>query len=431
MKLKKLLTLGLLTLGLFSPFTKNLIKTKAASDSYVRQFIDYEPTEDLAYIYYMPGDRDYTYKKMGVIFTFDDYNGTIESINRLSFRIKYRKQTNFFHGVGNWWENLFGNPPKYGDLVTVEETVKASLDYSWEIKKGTQSQAGIPTLPAPVYNDPEKLTFPAIGKMADLFEAEEAARDLVGDSAFNSAWLKSIVTGGPYYMPTPKQRLNDSSFAYAYREWYAIIPISWTEEVGPESIDCYLFDGTHISDGLDENGDPFIDPETGSKYIDATTAKDFGVAINGQQAKVTKVEITGFAPGTDNFVVLNNANWNLAAKEPGTTLHSAQFGTNKTENLNWAISNNNRYIFITWSGDATTAKNIKIRIFYEGTSAWLINVTDKDGNFLPDPVTVQRTQPNSGGLVFKDLLIIIGIVILLIIILVILYDIFKALILGR
>lgn len=426
--LRKLLLNAITFIGIIAPFNNHVEGAKAAT---IGVDIDYT-SDSFAYVYNLPENGDLAYATINILFAFDEVESVnpIETINRMGFRVTYLKPTNIFHHIGNWWNNLWGNPPTNGTKTTVDMIIKANTIKSFEIKQMSTSQL---IVPGPTYEDKSKLSFPSIGKMSQLFEAEDYARRFGSEIEFKDWYKKNALTGGPYYKPTPNDRINDNAFAYAHRKWYAIVPIPWAEEIAPESIDCYLMDGTHVKDGLNEEGDPYVEetgPNAGSKYIDAVVSQNYAFAINGNDAKLKKIEVSGYTSGNNTIVTISNGGVDMTTKQPINLINNYRFASNVTQTLDWNIKNDNRYIYIFWEGNDTSAQQIKIRFYYESSSnAWFINLK-KDGEYFPDPIVPQRPQPGI-NLNFNDLLIAIGIALGLILIIAIAYDFLKTAILRR
>lgn len=434
-KLNKILLLATTLLTMLAPSKSNeMTMASATSDdvTWVKKNIDYGPA-DFAYIYTFGTKGDLAYGQVNILFAFDDAEQDIDIINRLGFRVTYRKPSTVLHDIGNWWQNIWGNPPKHGDLITETFIIKASTAYTFEIKQTSTSYA---ILPAPQYKDISKLGFSAIGKMAELKQAESSARDLVDGVEMTDWYLKNTLTGGPAYKPTAKDRINNDKFSYSSRKWYAIIPVSWSDEnLSLESIDCMLFDGTHIRDGLNEDGEAETEidgPYINSRYIDVYASKDFAVAINGTNAKLKAINVDGYTAGNDTLVKIENSGWDYVNNKQTAIQKSYLIERNLTKTLDWTITDSNRYIFIKWGGMRADAEKIKIRLYYENTNqevAWIINVADKNGNMFPDPIQPDRPQ-ELPELQFDDLIVAMAIILGLVIAIYLIWDVFKALLVG-
>lgn len=435
MKMKNLINTAILVItSIFALNTTNYVKTSAYSSAP----IDYDHsanTSDVGMIA-MPdkhGSLGVGYEIKYIVVAFDsaDKENPIETINRMGFRIRYTKATNFFHSIGNWFEQkIFNNPPKYGEIVTVAETVNASKMYSLKWKHIASTNFPINAIYG--FAEPEKLDIPAIGRMSQLLAAEKAAKEmLVSPGGEVSEWIKNNLVISGYNYKGDNAGFNVPGKTLPNREFYAIIPFNWAEDVGPESIDCVLFDGTHISDGLNEDGKPFVN-EHNEKYIEAVATKDFGLAINGNNAVLKRIEVRGYDLSNDTIIKLNNANYDYETHLPINTKNTTLITYNQTTILNWEITNNNRYIFISSESSAEEASKIKIRFIYENSSdaaAWLLNVTDGDGNFLPGPIPLPK-EPKL-ELEFKDLLIIMGVVAGLVVALALAYDFLKTAVFSK
>lgn len=468
MKTLNKITLSLIAFfGVLAP-TKTLQRTSAAviDSSLVRTFIDYGQ-DDYAYLHAYNHDGtelpEHTVETGGValktqfmLFGFDsaDKNNPIETINRMGFRISYRIPDNFFHKVGNWWNSLWDNPPKYGSIHTEAIMVKANQELTFAFptfSNGHPLGDGLEKY----YKRPDDLHFPAIGKMSDLFKAEEAATLYTDElknakqppSTANVYWVDTYknyglgTTGGYKYEMIPTGKLNDSSKSFAKREFYAAIYFPFLEEIGPETIDCYMFDGTHVSDGLNEDGEAYIEddpvsPNNGEKYIDVVVSKDRGIAINGTNAKLKSIKVEGYSSINKTLVFLENGGGYDNENSKTTNIkHKFLLSDNGTKDLNWTITNQNRYIIVDWDKSSTNASEIKIRFYYETDNdnvAWKLNLTDKDGNFLPEPIKPDPGRDKGlAELHLKDLILIISIIIAMVLILAIAYDFMKTAIFTR
>lgn len=311
----------------------------------------------------------------------------VDSIVRMGFEITYRKESGFDE-LRNMIRTTFGKEPKHGTITKDSVLVKASTEYSF-LDKYNVTELEINDENSSKYN------YPAIGKVADLFKAEEMYwEDLLNKTNGDAYWGKS---GGYYYNFNQKDRLNNNQKSFAHREFYAVIPYTWTEKVQPESIKCYLMDGTLIDDGLDEDGNAYVDPITEDYYIDLTVGRDVGVAINGTNARVTRIEISGYDNLNDTGILIQNSNFDYATQSTTNVVHQKLFVGNTTYNAHWTITNENRYIFIKFDGELVDANKLKVRVFYKNDNAkqsWIIRVTDADGKFLPPPYeTVPTMRP--------------------------------------
>lgn len=372
-------------------------------------------------------------KVQSILFGFDELpDKPIESIRRMHFRIQYLEEASIWDKIGNWFQNtILDKPNKHGTLKTKDVTVyndhRDYIDYSFKWTKYID-MTGVHDNKL-TYVDETKLTFKAIGKVADLLEAEKNARRFTGEPHSND--LKRTLTGGYRYDFNYEDRINDSSKSLAKRKWYAVVPINFAENIAYESIACTMVDGTIIDDGLDDNGNAFVDDETGDKYIDARPSVDIALAINGINAKLNRVEISGFTADSSVDIIIQNAGWNYDKQEPDNIVKQLMISGNEETTLGWPIGDNNRYIFIKWAGKAEEAINIKMRFYYSNendSNAWRINLTDKDGNILPKPTPIPRPDKSGkkpdilGLLIFFSILF--GSVILIITLLKILREVF-------
>lgn len=422
-------SLLLLTTLVFGHYFNNSYKTTSAEEKTVNGVkIIYDASaknSDIAYIN-VPNDKGQVgvgYSKKYILMGFDAPE--IEEINRMHFRITYKdtKSAKGWGGFVNWWnETIVNQPPKYGTLVTSDVSVVSSVNYSLKWDSFPSPNITLARHGRSFFHGEESLKFNAIGKVDDLLKAYESAKTLVN----NGEKLYMSLAGFGGYTYRSFDGFYDETKSFNNRQYYAVIPMSWAEEIGPESIDCTLIDGKNISDGLDENGEAFVDAETGEKYIEVTPSKDFGVAINGINAKVKRIKVSGYFGENNIDILLVNAGWNYAEKAITNITNDFLFSKNLEQQLNWSINNQNRYVFIKFNGNTEDAEKIKIRIYYENdndSNAWLLNVTDKDGNFLPEPIKVPRLEKPQ--IEFKDLLIIMGVVLIMILIIAVAYDIFK------
>lgn len=336
----------------------------------------------------------------------------VKEITRMGFEVTYKKP-NFWQSIGNSFLEAFGGVPKYGELKSDSVLVKSDVTYTFVDETNVYN-----------FNNPndDKFKFNAIGRVSDLLETEESYWNEV-NSIDTSVYPYNLypkgffgLSGGYYYRYNYKDRLNDSSKSLANREYYAIVPYRWTEKIQPESIKCYLMDGTLIDDGLDEDGNAYVDPITEDYYIDLTVGRDVGVAINGTNARVTRIEISGYDNLNDTGILIQNSNFDYATQSTTNVVQQKLFVGNTTYNANWTITNENRYIFIKFDGELDDASKLKVRVFYRNDNAkqsWIIRVTDADGNFLPPPYeTVPTVRPKDTDDRWKNIVTLIGVGIL-------------------
>lgn len=427
--MKPITKFTLLTMTLLSSFSninKNITKTKA-EDNLTRVMIDYDAGKDSTDSAYVMNQINNTITGQSknvrsVLFGFDTKE-EISSIVRMHFRITYRQET-FFDALRNKYLESQGKPKEHGTVTEITKVIKNDLDYSFKTDK-YQLATGSWLNRSGQYENESKLVYPAIGLVSRLLEAEEYARRISGGSLTND-YIKMILTGGYKFKVTPKDRLNDSSKTFATRKYYAVIPLDFVEDLAPESIAAYDVYGNYISDGLDENGDPMQDAD--GRYIEATVTKDFGVAINGQSAKLNKISVSGIPANSNAIIMLQNAGYDKEKSEIINITNTLLLNENTSKNLNWSISENNRYVFIKWEnpGDIDLSE-IKIKFYYSNTSnevAFLINVTGKDDNFLPPPIITPRPDAIP-GITLNDLILIVLIVGGLLLALIFIIDVLK------
>ncbi len=345
--------------------------------------IDYNPEPTGGDYAWVRVEKDYRLTVNGTIYKADTSYviigfdaPEIETITRMGFYVTYR-DPNFIHQIGNWWEVLWGNQPKYGDIKTDTSLVQASTVYSFMDKNNLYD-----------VEDPDstRYEFNAIGRVENLLVAEANYRNDITGS--NNMWPGYAITGGYVFNYNASHSLNDTSKSFTSREFYAIVPYAWTEEVQPEAIKAFSFDGTMIDDGLDENGNPFIDTQTGLYYIDVVVGKNAGIAVNGLNAVVKTIKVSGYANGNDTAVMIDNGDFDYATQSVVNSANKRLFLTNEEFTANWSITNNNRYIMIKYMSDSVeTAQEITVRIYYTNSNekaAWLVNIKGELG-FLPPP----------------------------------------------
>lgn len=323
-----------------------------------------------------------------VVVGFDAPN--VESIVRMGFEVTY-KEPNWWDNLRNRWLIMLGKEPKHGTPKSDTVLVKADTTYTFIDEKNLYQLADI-----------TKYNYPAIGRVADLLQIESTYKNDVNASAaaLGVSYLGDAKTGGYYFNFNYKDSLNNNAKSFTKREFYAVIPYYWTDEIQPESIKCYLLDGTLVDDGLDEDGNAYVDPITEDYYIDLTVGRDVGVAINGTNARVTRIEISGYDNLNDTGILIQNSNFDYATQSTTNVVQQKLFVGNTTYNANWTITNENRYIFIKFDGELDDASKLKVRVFYRNDNAkqsWIIRVTDADGNFLPPPYETVPTMRQPDG----------------------------------
>lgn len=330
----------------------------------------------------------------------------VESISRMGFEVTYKEP--------NWWDNFrnrvlisLGQEPKHGTQKIDSVLVKADTTYTFIDEKNLYQ-----------LSDASKYNYPAIGRVADLLQTESTYKNDVNASAIELGvtYLGYAKTGGYYFNFNHQDTLNSAKKSFTNREYYAVIPYYWTDEIQPESIKCYLMDGTLVDDGLDDDGNAYIDPITNDYYIDLTVGRDVGVAINGTNARVTRIEVSGYDSANDTGILIQNSNFDYATQSTTNVVQQKLFVGNTTYNANWTITNENRYIFIKFDGELNDANKLKVRVFYKNDNAkqsWIIRVTDADGNFLPPPYeTVPTVRQPDGDNRWQTILMYVGIGIL-------------------
>lgn len=424
-KVTKLLLMGTSIASMFSLSSKTAIKTKA-EDSLTRVGIIYEygkESTDSAYVInqYISNTGIVTNKR-SILFGFDTKE-EVSNILRMHFRVTYREET-FWDKVRNDYLERNGQPRKHGKVTETTETITSDREYSFKTEKYQLVTGSYLNRPAE-YEKPLKLVYPSIGLVSQLLEAETEARKLL-PSSFTNDYVKLIKTGGYELKVDANHRINDSSKSFANRKYYAVIPMSYSEEIAPESIAAYDVYGNLISDGLDENGDAFKDQY--GTFIEAKVSKDFGVAINGTDAKLTRIRVANFPTSSNAVVLLQNAGYDKEKHEIINVKNTLLVNENINKTLDWKIDELNRYIFIKFDNAGEfDLSTISIKFYYTNSDnkvAFLINVTDQDGNFLPPPLIPPRPEA-SPGISFKELFIAFGFLIGAAIAFVLIYDIFK------
>lgn len=424
-KLLKMTILGASMVSMFSLSSKAPVKTKA-EDSLTRVGIIYEDgkeSTDSGYVInqYI-SNTGIVSNKRSILFGFDTKE-EVSSILRMHFRVTYREET-FWDKVRNDYLERNGEPRKHGKVTETTETITSDLEYSFKTEKYQLVTGSYLNRPAE-YEKPLKLVYPSIGLVSQLLEAETEARKLL-PSTLSNDYVKLIKTGGYNLQVAPNHRINDSSKSLASRKYYAVIPMSYSEDIAPESIACYDVYGNLIGDGLDENGDPYSD-EYGT-FVEAKVSKDFGVAINGKDAKLTRIRVTNFPTSSNAVVLLQNAGYDKEKHEIINIKNTLLVNENINKVFNWEINELNRYIFIKFdnAGDLDLS-TISIKFYYTNSDnkvAFLINVTDQHGNFLPPPLIPPRPE-GTPGITFKELFIAFGFLVGAAIALVLIYDIFR------
>lgn len=424
-KLLKLTILGTSIMSMFSLSSKAPVKTKA-DDTLTRVGIIFEEGKDntdSAYVInQIVSNTGLVTNKRSILFGFDTKE-EVSSILRMHFRVTYREET-FWDKVRNDYLERHGEPRKHGKVTETTETITSDLEYSFKTERYQLVTGSYLNRPAE-YVNPLKIVYPSIGLVSQLLEAENEARNILPTS-FTNDYVNLIKTGGYELQVTAKHRINDSSKSLANRKYYAVIPMSYSEDIAPESIACYDVYGNLIADGLDENGDPFSD-EYGT-FVEAKVSKDFAVAINGKDAKLTRIRVTNFPTSSSAVVLLQNAGYDKEKHEIINIKNTLLVNDNFNKIMNWEINELNRYIFIKFdnAGDLDLS-TISIKFYYTNSDnkvAFLINVTDKDGNFLPPPLIPPRPE-GTPGISFKELFVAFGFLLGAAIGLVIIYDIFR------
>lgn len=319
----------------------------------------------------------------------------MSEIERMGFYVTY-KEPNFFDEIGNWWESIWNNPPKHGTTKTDSVLVKASTKYTFEHRRNGMESV-FDFTPG---HDALDYEFSAIGKVSDLIETEQRFKSDFNNSP-NTSNIKTFnVTGGFFWNFNHNDSLNDSTKSFTSRKYYAIIPFDWTEEIQPESIKAYDIFGQLMDDGLDENGNPYLEHPTlpgqqPSYYIDLIVSKDVGISVNGINAKVTKIQVTGYTPENGTAVLIENADFDYNTQQTTNIRNKQLILEDGVIPLNWEITNNNRYLFVKYMAEnIEDAQQIKIRIFYTNENqkaSWIIRIKG-DLGFLPPPYVTEPTM---------------------------------------
>lgn len=426
-KLLKMTILGASMLSMFSLSSKAPVKTKA-EDTLTRVGIIYEAGKDsgdLGYVYTPVIYNGTVSFKRNVLIGFDSKED-VDQIYRMHFRLTYRVES-FWDKLRNDWLISNGQPPKHGRLEETTEMVSYDTSYSYKVSYTPFGPNGeIPR--KGTYENEAKLSFDAIGLISDLLEAERIATSTSGHST-SSDFNKFFPTGGHNFKSKTNfhtERINDPKYSLSLRKYYAVIPMNWVEEIAPESISVLLADGTLISDGLDEDGNPFKD-EYGT-FIEAKVSKDFGVAINGADAKLTRIRVTNFPTSSNAVVLLQNAGYDKEKHEIINIKNTLLVNENINKIYNWEINELNPYVFIKFDNASDLdLSSISIKFYYTNSDnkvAFLINVTDQDGNFLPPPLIPTRPE-ETPAITWKELFVAFGFLVAAAIALVIIYDIFR------
>lgn len=334
----------------------------------------------------------------------------IQDIVRMGFYVEYRKP-NFLEQMGNDFLELFGNPPKLGTLTRESLLVKSDVTYSFFGERGAIRIQNATK---------EDYSYPAIGRVETLLATEQKFRKDFAERGQATVGNNNAIysaTGGYYYNYDYTDTLNDESKSFTHRTFYAIVPFKWTDEIQPESIQATDIYSNVINDGLDANGNPYKDPISGDFYIDLTVSKDVGIAVNGINAKVTRIAVSGYTQSNDTAVLIENADFDYSTQKTINTKNQSLFVTNKTVTLNWNITNDNRYVFIKFMADSTEeAELIKVRVYYRNDNqkpAWIIRIKDDHG-FLPPPyetAPIMNNDPTPGIIILRLVIaIVIGII---------------------
>lgn len=293
----------------------------------------------------------------GFLLGFDEASGLVEEITGIGFRVVLR-ETNVAQDIGNTIRNWFGFGNKHGELKEVELWVSSET--------------------TGYFHNGEEFTFPYIGLMEDLKTIEEA-------------YYASYPIAGSPIRNEKKQdfKLSTSNRSIAKRKFYVIIPFNDLVEGQYETFDYYKIDGTFISSGTD-NGKPFK-TEDGEMYIDIQGGTDFAVAINGINAKLKRIEVLEY-PSDPLKLLIENGSWNYASQKVEFIKNRVQLINDSTKELNWNIGNDNRYIFVKYSGSLEALQEAKIRVFYDNdndSASWIVRALDRDGKLLPPGINVE------------------------------------------
>ncbi|MFA5575616.1 MAG: hypothetical protein WC994_11300 [Brumimicrobium sp.] len=293
-----------------------------------------------------------------VVVAFDTIG--IESITGIGFRIRYLK-TNGWDNFLNFWQDH----PTHGTLINDDVWVSSSRILNPGYYEGSNQKI-----------DPAH-DLPAIGKVSDLLQKEAAYWDSGIDR-----WHGEF--GRFKWKPDGLGRFSNSTKNFKNREYYAVIPYKLTSEINPETIDYYNLEGEFISSGTD-NGKPFKDTDSGFYYIDTVLTEDFGVAINGKNAILKKIEVSNFPSSSLLKVLVENASFDYERQMTTQPYNRSQFIGNTTLETDWLITNQNRYVFLKFAGEVEEAKQVKIRFYYTNDNekaSWIFRVKGQNG-FLP------------------------------------------------
>lgn len=395
MKIKKL---GML---LFTLFTSVLLSSKAPVNTSAEEMFQLATnTAKGAELVYNgeKGSTDFAYIKVAkdsdavdfkpqtyVVVAFDTID--IESITGIGFRIKYLK-TNGWDDFLNFWQDH----PTNGTLINDDVWVSSSRIINPGLKDNK-----IDSL----------FDLPAIGKVSDLLQKETAYWDTGIDrwhGEFGRFKWKADGLG----------RFSDPTKNFKNREYYAVIPYKITTEINPETIDYYNLEGEFISSGTD-NGKPFKDSDSGLYYIDTVLTEDFGVAINGKNAVLKKIQVSNFPSSTLLKVLVENSSFDYEKQMTTQPYNRSQFIGNTILETNWMITNQNRYVFLKFAGEVEEAKQVKIRFYYNNDNekaSWIFRVKGENGFLPPGWDTTMPTKPTIWDQIQKFLSIAFVVVIL-------------------
>lgn len=439
---KKIKILLLTVVSIFASATNkhNVVSAKAEGNSVTNKipviYTSGANSPDVGFIY-LPvfyEHEDYVAKgyKRNIIFGFDSAPN-VDEVVRIHFRLTYRTTT--------WWDdirNAIAGYKKHGTLTETTMMVDNGVDYSYFMKSMRwEGSHYVQWNDSGEYANPERLNFKSIGLVADLLRAEAEARNKSGGSD-SERHNKLVCTGGYTWrknadivMTANNDRINDSSKSFSRRKYYAIIPLDYASILAPESIKAYDAYGNVIADdGLDNEGNPYVDPETNERYVETKLSRDWGVAINGTNAILKRIVITGVPVDNNKTILIRNAD--VDKESCGAIVdvkYSKLFNANADFTANWEIDDTNRYVHISHNLSEENATNVRIRFYYDNSDnevSYIINVTDENGCFLPPGAGPDQPPTRDlASLNFKNLLVALGILAALILVLALAYDLLK------
>ncbi len=319
----------------------------------------------------------------------------ILSFEGIGFYITYRQESSW-----DWFRNgfleIFNVERKHGATLTEEFWVDVEDVYSFgHIENNTIS----------------RFEFPAIGKIDDLKAIQNDFNAFYSNAV--NPFKKGNKTLTLDYQAKNELNLATTNRMFAKREFYAVVPYKWTEEIKPETMDYYDVKGDFISSGTNR-GKPFKDELTGDYYLDLELGRDFAFAINGKDAKLKSFEITNFPTGSNLKVLIENGTWDYEKQNVSFVVNRSQFIKNETRVVNWSVGNDNRYMFIKYSGDVEDLTEVKIRVYYTNANnkaAWIIRVKGDKGWLPPGIDTTAVSQESLIDKVMKWITIVFAIIV--------------------